>query len=106
MSPPKSLYFLNTNRPKKNFSENFEEKTASTAARVGRGADYAIACEGPKAENGGLKKGSFSFPPPPTALKLEFYGLTCGFTRLIMKSNIVYHGLNSLHVNFHDNRTK
>ena len=45
-------------------------------------------------------------PPPPTSLKHEFYGLTSGFTRLIMKTKYVCHGRISLHVNFHDNRTK
>ena len=49
--------------------------------------------------------GSFSFFPP-TSLKHEFYGLTSGFTRLIMKIKYVCHGLVSLHVNLHDNRTK
>ena len=51
--------------------------------------------------------GSFSFPPPPpTSLKREFYGLTSDFTRLIMKTNYICHGLVSLLVNFHDNLTK
>ena len=45
-------------------------------------------------------------PPPPTSFKLELYGLTSGFTRLIMKTKSVCHGLISLHVNFHDNWTK
>ena len=45
-------------------------------------------------------------PPPPTSLKHEINGLTSGFTRLIMKSKYVCHGRISLHVNFHDNRTK
>ena len=45
-------------------------------------------------------------PPPPTSLKHKIYGLTSGFTRLIMKIKYVCHGLISLHVNFHDNRTK
>ena len=49
--------------------------------------------------------GSFSFPPP-TSLKHELYGLTSGFTRFIMMTKYVCHGLISLHVNFHDNRTK
>ena len=49
--------------------------------------------------------GSFSFFPP-TSLKHEFYGLTSGFTRLIMKIKYVCHGLISLHVSFHDNRTE
>ena len=48
--------------------------------------------------------GSFSFPP--TSLKHEFYGLTSGFTRLIMKTKYVSHNLVSLHVKFHDNQTK
>ena len=47
------------------------------------------------------------FPfPPPTSLKHEFYGLTSGFTRIIMKIINACYGLVSLHVNFHDNRTK
>ena len=46
----------------------------------------------------------FSFPP--TSLKLELYGLTSGFTRLIMKTKYACFGLISLHANFHDNRTK
>ena len=53
--------------------------------------------------------GSFSSPPPPpppTSLKHEVYGLTAGFTRLIMKTNNVCHGLISLHVNFHKHQTK
>ena len=56
---------------------------------------------------GGKEKepGSFSFPPP-TSFKHEFYGLTSGFTRLIMKSKYACYGLISLHVDFHDNRTK
>ena len=58
----------------------------------------------------------FHFPPlfkfwlfflsPPTSFKHELYGLTSSFTRLIMKTKYVCHGLISLHVNFHDNRTK
>ena len=43
---------------------------------------------------------------PPTSLKHELYGLTSGFTRLIMKTKYAYYGLISLHANFHDNRTK
>ena len=46
------------------------------------------------------------FPFPPTSLKHEFYGLTSGFTRLIMKIKYACYGLISLHANFHDNRTK
>ena len=46
------------------------------------------------------------FPFPPTSHKHEFYGLTSGFTRLIMKTKYVCHGPVSLHVIFHDNRTK
>ena len=46
---------------------------------------------------------SFSFTP--TSLKLELYGLTSDFTRLIMKTKYVCHGLISLHYNFHDNWT-
>ena len=48
--------------------------------------------------------GSFSFSP--TSLKQEFYGLTKGFTRLIMRTIYACYGFISLHVNFHDNRTK
>ena len=51
-----------------------------------------------------FNEGSFSFPP--TSRKHEFYGVTSGFTRLIMKTKNVCQGLISLHVNFHDNRTK
>ena len=43
---------------------------------------------------------------PPTSFKHEFYGVTSGFTRLIMKTKYVCHGLISLHVIFYDNRTK
>ena len=43
---------------------------------------------------------------PPTSLKHEFYGLTTGFTRLFMKTKYACYGLISLHVNFHDKRTK
>ena len=44
--------------------------------------------------------GSFSFPPP-TSLKQKFYGLTSGFTRLIMKTKYVCHDVISQYVNFH-----
>ena len=40
--------------------------------------------------------------PPPTSFKHEFFRLTSGFTRLVMKTKYVCHGLFSLHVNFHD----
>ena len=53
-----------------------------------------------------IKKNSALFSFPPTSLKHEFYGLTSGFTRLIIETRYVYHGLISLHANFHDNRTK
>ena len=53
-----------------------------------------------------FKRNLGSSPPPPTSLKHEFYALTSGFTRLIMKTKYVCHGLISLHVNFHDNRKK
>ena len=48
----------------------------------------------------------FFLPTPPTSLKHEFYGLTSGFTRLIIKTIYPCYGLISLHVNFHDNQTK
>ena len=54
----------------------------------------------------GLIRSWALFPFPPTSLKYEFYGLTSGFTRLIMKTKYVCYGLISLHVKFHDNRTK
>ena len=44
-------------------------------------------------------------PPPPNSL-IHVHGLTSGFTSLLMKTKYVCHGLISLHVNFHDNRTK
>ena len=46
----------------------------------------------------------FPLPPPPPH-EHQFYGLTSSFTRLIMKTKYVCHGLVYLHVNFHDNRT-
>ena len=45
-------------------------------------------------------------PPPPTSRKHEFYSLTSSFRRLILNTKYVCYGLISLHVNFHDNRTK
>ena len=42
---------------------------------------------------------------PPTSHERQFYGLTSGFTRLIMKTKYVFHSLIYLHVNFHDNWT-
>ena len=45
------------------------------------------------------------FPFPPTSDELQFFSVTSGFTRLIMKTNYVCHGLISLYVNFHNNRT-
>ena len=50
------------------------------------------------------KLGSFSFSP--TSHKHRFYGLTSKFTRLIMKTKYVFHGLIYQHGNFHDNRTR
>ena len=41
----------------------------------------------------------------PTSHEHQCYGLTSGFTRLIMKTKYVCHGLISVQVNFHDNRT-
>ena len=50
--------------------------------------------------------GLFSVPPP-TSHKHEFYGLTSGFTRLIMRTKYnCYEFVISLHVSFHENRTK
>ena len=43
---------------------------------------------------------SLSTPPPPT-----FYGPTSDFTRFISRNKYFCHGLNSMHVNRHDNRT-
>ena len=45
-------------------------------------------------------------PPAPTSHKHEFFGLTSGFTRLILNTKYVCHGIISRHVNFHDTRTK
>ena len=45
------------------------------------------------------------FPFPSISLKHEFYGLTSGFTRLIMNIKYVCHAPINPHVNFHDNRT-
>ena len=54
--------------------------------------------------------GSALFPPPPpphpTSLIHELYGLTSGFTRLIMKTKYACYGLVGMHANFDDNRTK
>ena len=47
----------------------------------------------------------FYFPPPPTSDELQFFSVTSGFTRLIMKTKYVCHDLISLYVNFHNNRT-
>ena len=55
---------------------------------------------------GSKKRLFFLPPPPPTSLIHEFYVLTSDFTRIILKIKYVFHGLISLHVNFHDNRTK
>ena len=49
------------------------------------------------------KSGSYFFTP--TSHKHQFFDLRSGFTRLIMKIKYGCHGLVSLHVNFHDNRT-
>ena len=46
-----------------------------------------------------------SSPPPPTSDELQFFSVTSGFTRLIMKTKYVCHGLISLYDNFHNNRT-
>ena len=51
-------------------------------------------------EGGGEEKELVFFLLPPTSLKHEIYGLTSGFTRLIMKTKYFCHGLISLHVNF------
>ena len=51
-------------------------------------------------------KAGLFFLPPPTSLKHEIYGLTSGFTRLIMMTKYVSHNLVSLRVKFHDNRIK
>ena len=56
------------------------------------------------ARAGNVEKGSFSFPSP-TSHEHQFYGLTSGFTRLIMTTKYVCHGLIYLHANFQDNRT-
>ena len=45
------------------------------------------------------------FPFPPTSDELQFFSVTSGFKRLIMKTKHVCHGLISLYVNFHNNRT-
>ena len=45
------------------------------------------------------------FLPPPTSLEHEFYGVTGGFTRFIMKTKYVFHNVISPYVNFHNNRT-
>ena len=45
------------------------------------------------------------FPFPPTSGELQFFSVTSGFTMLIMKTKYVCHGLISLYVNFHNNRT-
>ena len=46
--------------------------------------------------------GSFSFSPLPHT-NMIFYGVTGGFTRLIMKTKYVCHNLISPYVNFHNN---
>ena len=48
--------------------------------------------------------GSFSFSP--TSHEHEFYGVTGGFTWLIMKTKFVCHNLISPYVKFHNNWTK
>ena len=53
--------------------------------------------------NGGVEEWAL-FPFPPTSHEHQFYGLTSDFTRLIMKTKYVCHGLISLYVSFHDNR--
>ena len=47
----------------------------------------------------------FPTPPPPHLTQTLIYGVTSGFTRLIMRTKYVCHSLISLHVNFNDNRT-
>ena len=47
----------------------------------------------------------FFLPPPLTSDELQFFSVTSGFTRLIMKTKYVCHGLISLYINFHNNRT-
>ena len=50
--------------------------------------------------------GSFSFSHVlSTSHERQFYGLTSGFTRLIMKTKYVFHGLIYFHVNCQDNQT-
>ena len=44
-------------------------------------------------------------PPPPHLTETSIYGLRSGFTKFTKKNQICCHGLISLHVNFHDNRT-
>ena len=50
------------------------------------------------------RTGSFSFSP--TSHKRQFYGVTRGFTRLIIKTKNVCHGLISSHANFCNIRIK
>ena len=40
---------------------------------------------------------------PITSHEHHFYGVTRGFTRLIMKTKYVCHGLNSWYANYHNN---
>ena len=56
-------------------------------------------------ENFYIEKGAL-FPFPPTSHKRQFYGVTRGFTRLIMKTKNVCHGLISSHANFCNIRIK
>ena len=45
----------------------------------------------------------FLFPTPHTVI--NFFGVMSGFTRLVMRTKYVYHGLISRYVNFHNNWT-
>ena len=42
---------------------------------------------------------------PPTSHDHQLYGITSGFTRLIMETKYVWHSLISPHVNFNNDRT-
>ena len=50
-------------------------------------------------------KGAWLFFLPPLSDELQFLSVTSGFARLIMETKYVCHGLISLNVNFHNNRT-
>ena len=51
------------------------------------------------------KKGTNPPPPHPTSHTHQLYGVTSGYTRLIMKTKHACHGLISLLVKFHKNLT-